>query len=190
MPSPRKIRRQKKDVSNKKAQISSQAQSGEDERYRVIASAIDTLTAVRRLVTQYDRVKGERDNFERQFAGTLIENEMLRRQIRESKEQRDQLSKTLAMLTNQMDAIGIRCTEAAKMARVQVADSPSPTENPTMQSTPAGKPPQSNDQGPTTSPDRPTDGDRPADQGPQASSIAATACEQITFEALSRYLGQ
>ena len=51
----------------------------------MIASAIDTLTAVKRLVTEYDRVKGERDNFERQFADTLVENETLRRQIQRSK---------------------------------------------------------------------------------------------------------
>ena len=119
----------------------------------MIASAIDTLTAVKRLVTEYDRVKSERDNFERQFAGTLVENEMLRRQIGESKDQSEQLSKALATPTNQIDAIGVRCIEAAKMARVQTTDSRSPTANPTVPSTPSAARPQSNDQGPTTSPD-------------------------------------
>jgi septal ring factor EnvC (AmiA/AmiB activator) len=177
----------KMDLSDKKARVPSIEQSKEDERHRVIASAIDTLTAVKRLVTEYDRVKDERDNFERQFADTLVENETLRRQIRESKDQRDRLSKALATLTNQMDAIGARCIEAAKMARVQTTDGRSLAERPTMPSSPSAARPQSNDQGPTTSPL--TDGRRPAEQ-PTVSSIAATACEPITFELFSRYLRQ
>ena len=178
------------DLSDKKAQVLSVEQSKEDERHRVVASAIDTLTAVKRLVTEYDRVKGECNNFERQFAATLVENETLRRQAKEAKDQRDQLSKALVTLTNQMDAIGARCIEAAKMARAQTTDGRSPPEQPAMPSTPAAARPQSNDQAPTTSADRPpTDGSRPTEQ-PKASSIAATACEPITFEVFSRYLRQ
>ena len=177
------------DLSDKKAQVLSVEQSKEDERHRVVASAIDTLTAVKRLVTEYDRVKGECNNFERQFAATLVANETLRRQVKEAKDQRDQLSKALATLTNQMDAIGARCIEAAKMARAQTTDARSPAELATMPSTPAARP-ESNDQGPTTSADRPpADGHRPMEQ-PKASSIAATACEPITFEVFSRYLRQ
>jgi seryl-tRNA synthetase len=111
------------DVSDTtKAQVARVQQSQEDDKQRVLESAISTVSAVKRLLTEYDRVKGERDNFERQLASTLVENETLRRQAKEAKDHRDHFSKALTTLTAQMDAIGTRCIEAVKMVRSQAYD--------------------------------------------------------------------
>jgi hypothetical protein len=75
-----------------------------------------TVAAVKRLSAGYDRVKSERDNLERQIAGTLVENETLCRQAREANDHRDHFAKALTTLTAQMDAIGTRCIEAVKTA--------------------------------------------------------------------------
>jgi seryl-tRNA synthetase len=99
------------------AQVLSAEQSQEDEKQRVLESAIGTVSAVKRLLTEYDRVKGERDNFERQLASAVVENETLRRQAKEAKDHRDHFSEALTTLTAQMDAIGIQCIEAVKVAR-------------------------------------------------------------------------
>src|SRR5271170_1740371 len=104
------------------AQIRSIELSRDDERQRVLESAIGTVSAVKRLLTEYDRVKGEHAIVERQLASALVENETLRRQAKEAKDHRDHFSKALTTLTTQMDAIGTRCMEAVKMARSQTYD--------------------------------------------------------------------
>jgi hypothetical protein len=105
--------------STAKAQVVRVEQSQEDARYQVLDSVTGTLAAVKRLVAAYDRVKAERDNFERQLASVVGDNETLRKQANEAKDQRDHFSKALATLTDQMDAVGARCVEAVKIARAQ-----------------------------------------------------------------------
>jgi hypothetical protein len=100
-------------------------QSQQDEKRHVLESLSGTVRALRRLIAEYDRVKGERNDFERQIAGALGENETLRSQMNHVKGQRDRLSNALATLTAQMDAVGSRCVEAVKVARVQAYDHPS-----------------------------------------------------------------
>ena len=97
-------------------------QSKKDEKSSLLESVTGTLGALKRFIAQYDRVKGERDNFQRQIASALVENETLRRQIKHAKDHRDHLSKALATLTAQIDTIGTRCIETAKMARAQAYD--------------------------------------------------------------------
>jgi len=99
-------------------------QSQKDEKNSLLESVTGTLGALKRFIAEYDRVKGERDNFERQIASALVENETLRRQIKHAKDHRDHLSKALATLTAQIDTIGTRCIETAKMARAQAYDEP------------------------------------------------------------------
>ena len=98
-----------------KADVRSIEQSQQDEKQQVLESAISTVSAVKRLLTEYDRVMGERANFERQLASVLVENETLRRQAKEAKDHRDHFSKALTALIAQMDTIGTRCIEAARV---------------------------------------------------------------------------
>ena len=121
-----------------KVQVLRIEQSQQDEKQQVLESAISTVSAVKRLLTEYDRVKDERANFERELACALAENETLRRQAKEARDHRDHFSKALTVLTAQMDAIGTRCIEAAKMARSQrTATIFHPAEQSTVPSTPA-----------------------------------------------------
>src|SRR5271169_6635432 len=136
-----------------KAEVRSIEQSQQDEKQQVLESAISTVSAVKRLLTEYDRVMGERANFERQLASVLVENETLRRQAKEAKDHRDHFSKALTALIAQMDTIGTRCIEAARTARSQPCD-----------------------QAPTTPANRvPVDGRNPAERSTVPSTPAAPA---------------
>ncbi len=105
-----------------KAQAVSVKQLQQDDRHQILESAISTVTAVKRLVAEYDRMKGERETFERQFTDALAENQTLRRQIKEATAHREHFLNALATLTGQMDEIGTRCIEAVKVARAQTND--------------------------------------------------------------------
>jgi hypothetical protein len=147
--------------STAKAQVPRVGQSQEDATHQVLESATGTLAAVKRLVAAYDRVKGERDNFEHRLASVLVENETLRRQTKEAKDQRDHFSTALTTLTEHMDAIGTRCMEAVRTVRTQSydqavttptkappTDGPNSGEQPTTPGARAGAHAQTNDQTP------------------------------------------
>ena len=105
-----------------KAQVLSVEQSQQDDRHKVLESAVSTVTALRRLLADYDRLKAGRDDFERGHARVLLDNNTLRKQAKEATDQRELLVRTLETLTTTMDAIGASCIEAAKTARAQSFD--------------------------------------------------------------------
>ena len=98
-------------------------QSDQDERQKVLESAVSTVTALRRLLADYDRLQAERNDFERERGRVLLENNKLRKQAKEATDQRELLVRALETLTTRMDAIGVSCIEAAKTARAQSIDS-------------------------------------------------------------------
>ena len=97
--------------------------SRQDDRQNVLKSAISTVTALKRLLADYDRLQEERNDFERAHARVLLENNTLRKHAKEATDQRELLVRALETLTTQMDAIGASCIETAKTARAQSIDS-------------------------------------------------------------------
>lgn len=157
-------------------------QPKEDERLRALELAIGTLVAVRRLVAAYDRVKGERDDFERQFASIKDENERLRGEAKTAKDQRDKISNALTMFTDQIDAISVRCTEVVNMARLHAKDDRNPAELPINSSRPAASRTQTYDRAQATlSKQLPTD--RPPAGQPGMSSTQTGARAQTNGRA-------
>jgi hypothetical protein len=106
-----------------KAQVLSVEQSQQNDRQKVLESAVSTVAALRRLLADYERLETERNDFERERARVLLENNTLRKQAKEATDQRELLVRALETLTTRMDAIGASCIEAAKTARVQSFDS-------------------------------------------------------------------
>jgi hypothetical protein len=106
-----------------KAQVLSVEPSQQDDRHKVLESAVSTVTALKRLLSDYDRLQTQRNDFEREHARVLLENSKLRKVAKEATDQRELLVRALETLTTQMDAIGISCIEAAKTARAQSFDS-------------------------------------------------------------------
>ena len=106
-----------------KAQVLSVDQSQQDDRQKVLESAVSTVAALRRLLADYERLETERNDFERERARVLLENNTLRKQAKEATDQRELLVRALETLTTRMDAIGISCIEAAKTARAKSFDS-------------------------------------------------------------------
>jgi hypothetical protein len=94
--------------------------SQQDDRDRLLESAMTTVAAVKRLVANYDRLKEERDNIDRQLANAFADNETLRRQVNDAKDHHDHLSKVVATLTDQMESNAARCIEAVKIVRAQL----------------------------------------------------------------------
>jgi hypothetical protein len=128
-----------------KAQVLSVGQSPQDDRQKVLESAVSTVAALRRLLADYERVETERNDLERERARVLLENNTLRKQAKEATDQRELLVRALETLTTRMDAIGVSCIEAAKTARAQSFDS--------APLVPANEPPPNEEQSskPTTS---------------------------------------
>jgi hypothetical protein len=106
-----------------KAQVLSVEQSQQDDRQKVLESAVSTVAALRRLLADYERLETERNDFERERARVLLESNKLRKEAKEATDQRELLVRTLETLTTRMDAIGVSCIEAAKAARAQSFDS-------------------------------------------------------------------
>ena len=106
-----------------KAEVPNIEQSPQNERQKALETAVSTVTALKRLLADYDRLQAERDDFEREHARVLLENKTLRKQANEATDQRELLVRALETLTTQMDAIGASCIEAAKAARAQSFDS-------------------------------------------------------------------
>ena len=72
-----------------KAPGSQVAQSEQEDRQKILESAISTVTALKRLLADYDRLQAERNDFEREHARVLLENNTLRKQAKEATNQRD-----------------------------------------------------------------------------------------------------
>ena len=106
-----------------KAEVLSVEQSQQNDRQKVLESAVSTVAALRRLLADYERLETERNDFERERARVLFENNTLRKQAKEATDQRELLVRALETLTTRMDAIGVSCIEAAKTARAQSFDS-------------------------------------------------------------------
>jgi hypothetical protein len=100
-----------------------QAQSPQNDRQKVLESAVSTVTALKLLLADYERLEVERNDFEREHARVVAENNTLRKQAKEVTDQRELLVRALETLTTRMDAIGVSCLEAAKTARAQGFDS-------------------------------------------------------------------
>ena len=105
-----------------KAQVLSVEQSQKDDRQKLLEFAVSTVTALERLLADYDRLQAERDDFAREHGPVLLENNKLRKQAKEATDQRELLVRALETLTTSMDAIGASCIEAAKTARAQSFD--------------------------------------------------------------------
>ena len=170
-----------------KAQVLSLEQSQQDDRHKVLESAVSTVTALKRLLSDYDRLQTERNDFEREHARVLLENSKLRKVAKEATDQRELLVRALETLTTRMDAIGVSCIEAAKTARAQSIDS--------VPLVPTGEPPNEDQNSePTTS---------SADAPPQMPNVLNTAtwpaapssanterAAAINVQVLSHYMSQ
>jgi seryl-tRNA synthetase len=97
--------------------------SQQNDRQKVLESAVSTVTALKRLLVDYEQLQAERNDFEREHARVVAENGTLRKQTKEAIDQRELLVRALETLTTRMDAIGVSCLEAAKTARAQSFDS-------------------------------------------------------------------
>ena len=171
-----------------KAQVLSVEQSQQDDRQKVLESAVSTVAALRRLLAEYERLETERNDFERERARVLLENNTLRKQAKEATDQRELLVRALETLTTRMDAIGVSCIEAAKTARAQSFDS--------APLVPANAPPPNEDQSSeatTSSADVPTQMPNVLDPArwPAAPSTANTErAPAMNFQVLSQYMSQ
>lgn len=94
-------------------------QSQDEAGHREFESIARTFNTLKRLLAENVQLKGERDSFERQAAVALDENEMLRKQIKLVKGERDHFSRAFSMLSAQLDTIGSGLINAVKMSRVQ-----------------------------------------------------------------------
>jgi hypothetical protein len=164
-----------------KAQVLSVEQSHEDDRQKVLEGAISTVTALKRLLAGYERLEAERNDFKREHARVLLENDTLRRQAKEATDQREHLLRALERLTTTMEAIGASCLEAAKKARPQSL-------------APASEPPnEEQDCRPTTSnadaPPQMPNALNPA-KWPAASATNTERRPAINFEVLNQYMAQ
>ena len=92
-------------------------------QHDVLECAVGTVTLLKGLLADYERLEAERNDFEREHARILVENGTLRKQAKEATDQRELLVRALETLTTKMDAIGAVCLEAAKTARAQSFDS-------------------------------------------------------------------
>ena len=170
-----------------KTQVLSVEQSRQDDRQKVLEFAVSTVTALRRLLADYERVETERNDSERERARVLLQNDTLRKQAKEATDQRELLVRALETLTTQMDAIGASCIEAAKTARAQSFDS-----TPLV---PASEPPNEdqNSEPTTSSADAPPQMPNALDPAkwPAAPSAANTErAPAMNFQVLSQYISQ
>jgi hypothetical protein len=78
-----------------KAQVLSVEQSPQDDRQKVLESAVSTVAALRRLLADYERLETERNDFERERGRVLLENNKLRKQAKEATDQRELLIRAL-----------------------------------------------------------------------------------------------
>ena len=170
-----------------KAQVLSVEQSQQDDRQKVLESAVSTVAALRRLLADYERLETERNDFERERARVLLENNKLRKEAKEATDQRELLVRALETLTTRMDAIGVSCIEAAKTARTLARFAPL---------VPVSEPPPNEEQSsePTTS-----SADVPAQmpnvldpaRWPAAPSTANTErAPAMNFQVRSQYMSQ
>lgn len=90
----------------------------------MLEKAIGTVDALKRLIAAYDRMKEERDNFERDLGKVSAENEALRKRANDAKVHRDRLSQIVTTFVGHMETIGASCMEAAKVARLHTNDGP------------------------------------------------------------------
>ncbi len=168
-----------------KAQVLSVEQSQQDDRQKVLESAVSTVAALRRLLADYERLETERNDFERERARVVLENNTLRKQAKEATDQRELLVRALETLTTHMDAIGASCIEAAKTARAQSIDS--------APLVPASEPPNEDQNSTTTSSaNSPPQMPNVLDPGkwPAASSAANTERNPVNFQVLSQYMSR
>ena len=170
-----------------KAEVPNIEQSPQNDRQKALETAVSTVTALKRLLADYDRLQAERDDFEREHARVLLENNTLRKQAKEATDQRGLLVRTLETLTTQMDAIGASCMEAAKTARAQSFDS--------APLVPASEPPNDdrNSEPTTSSADAPPQMPNVLDPAkwPAAPSAANTErAPSSNFQILSQYMSQ
>ena len=82
-----------------KAQVLSVEQSQQDDRQKVLEFAVSTVTALKRLLADYERLQAERNDFERAHTRVLLENNTLRKQAKEATDQRELLVRALETLT-------------------------------------------------------------------------------------------
>jgi hypothetical protein len=98
--------------------------SFQDDRQQVVERAIGTVDALKRLIAAYDRMKADRDSFERDFGKVSAENEALRKHANDARVHRDRLSQIVTTFVGHMETIGASCMEAANVARAHTNDGP------------------------------------------------------------------
>ena len=112
------------DLSEKATTQVNSIDSCQADREQVLEKAIGTVDALKRLIAAYDRMKADRDSFERDLGKVSAENGALRKQANDAKVQRDRLSQIVTTFVGQIESIGASCLEAAKVARVHSCDGP------------------------------------------------------------------
>ena len=170
-----------------KAQVLGVERSPQDDRQKALESAVSTVAALRRLLADYERLETERNDFERERARILLENNPLRKRAKEATDQRELLVRALETLTTRMDAIGVSCLEAAKTARAQSFDS--------APLVPAGEPPneEQSSESTTSSADVPAQMPNVLDPAKWPAAPSTTNTERapaMNFQVLSRYISQ
>ena len=105
--------------ANTAEELGSDSERSHEEAWqRELESIAHTFNTMKRLLAENVQLRRERDSFERQAAVALDENEMLRKQIKHVKGERDHLSRTFSILSAQLDSIGASFINAVKMSRV------------------------------------------------------------------------
>ena len=92
-------------------------------QHDVLECALSTVTLLKGLLADHERLEAENNDFAREHARILLENDTLRKQAKEAADQRELLVRALETLTTRMDAIRASCLEAAEAARAQSFDS-------------------------------------------------------------------
>jgi hypothetical protein len=91
-------------------------------QHDVLECALSTVTLLKGLLADHERLEAENNDFAREHARILLENDTLRKQAKEAADQRELLVRALETLTTRMDAIRASCLEAVKTARAQSFD--------------------------------------------------------------------
>ena len=65
------------------AEVPNIEHSQQNDRQKVLESAVSTVTALKRLLADYDRLQAERNDFQREHTRVVAENGALRKQTKE-----------------------------------------------------------------------------------------------------------
>jgi hypothetical protein len=83
-----------------------------------LSAMANAFDAMKRTLVENDKLQAERDSFERQSTIAQSENEMLRKQVKSVKAERDHYMKAFTALSAQLRSLGDSFHNAVRMAEV------------------------------------------------------------------------